>query len=119
MKTSELLKLNKITESEELKRKNFNSKNLPRKVDSLEEFLKESPNLYSNNIKRQEDLNGNNEEETRKIIERSKYLEIFDYKGLKYRLYMELEGDCIYYYLIHADFDGLLLIPSSFTNQIN
>ena len=82
----------------------------PIEVFSMEEFLKESPNLYSHNVERHEDWNGNNEKEAQRIIDNSEYLGIFDYKGLKYKLYSKKEKEYIFYYLLHSEWLSLLFL---------
>lgn len=85
--------------------------NSPQEIFNMEEFLKESPNLYTTNINRREDLDGNNEDKANKIIEKCKYLGQFNYyKGLKYRIYTEKENDDIFYYLLHETFPTLLFL---------
>ena len=85
----------------------------PVEIKNVEDFLKESPNLYSTNIDRREDWDGNNEDKANKIVERCKYLGQFNYyKGLKYRIYTEKENNNIFYYLLHETLPTLLFLHS-------
>lgn len=84
--------------------------NNPPKEVSMEEFLKESPNLYSRNIERHEDWDGNNEKEVERIEKTCKNIGTFDFKGLKCKIYFNKENDNNFYYLIDEQHPTLLFL---------